>query len=468
MKQLSIFGLLVLILSGCNIQKTEKSNCEFLTNIPDGQIQCGTLEVPENYKNPQGKSITIAYAILKAEHATSKYPVIHLAGGPGGEALYDLNRWIDNPIREERDFIVFDQRGVGYSSPLPDIRQGIFGILAANLSIEEEYSQVYDTMQRYQQIAIEKGIAFDNYTTINNAADVNSLMQHLGYEKYVLYGESYGTRLARFVMDQFPERINSVILDSPATLEKDFLSMRLVNFSEALEKLFVFCENDESCNIQYPNIREDYIESIEALAKNPIEATIAGQSFFINPQDAIYLLRYQLYGSDAKTSTFSFINALKVRDTAVINASNEFLVNVIEKGNLSMFITTERYEEYDETLTELQFDSLYKNLPHLPSKLALFSSTHKGAKEWLSKTITPEEKTYGVLSIPTLIFVNQFDPVTPPQNIYVFEKSLKNAHLFVLDLTGHGVSSGCETRVMINFMNTPDGPFDSECLTLLK
>lgn len=49
-------------------------------------------------------------------------------------------------------------------------------------------------------------------------------MDHLGYEKYNLRGGSYGARLARFVLDYFPEKINSAIYESPAPYQNDYLT----------------------------------------------------------------------------------------------------------------------------------------------------------------------------------------------------------------------------------------------------
>jgi pimeloyl-ACP methyl ester carboxylesterase len=369
-------------------------------------------------------------------------------------------------MRETRDLIVFDQRGIGFSSPLPNPDLAIFKILAGNFSIKEESQLMSDTLSRYKQKCIDNKIALECYITSQSAADVNVLMENLGYHKYVLYGESYGTRLARAVMDKFPRRISCVIADAPAILEDDFLSLRIKNYNDGLEKIFSYCENDPDCKEKNPNIRKDYTNGVAALAKAPIELNIGGKPFFVNPQDALFMLRYQLYAPNSKASVPAFIKALKERDTNNLNASQQFLQGFVNSLNLSLFISTGRNEEYDAKKTDTYFDSLYSTLPNLPAKLGFFTSLYKASSNWHTKVLTTEEKKPKQSIIPTLIFVNKFDPVTPPKNGFIFKETLSNAKLFVLDLQGHGVTGDCATQVMIDFMSNPKGKIDTSCLPL--
>jgi pimeloyl-ACP methyl ester carboxylesterase len=439
----------------------------FLGDLHDAtDIVAGSILVPEDYEKPSGKKIRITYAVLKAKtQATKQYPVIHFTGGPGGESLAAIGRWVDNPIRDERDLIIFDQRGIGYSNKLTDMSEPVYKILASDLTIAQESKMTQDTISFYHKQLIDNDVCLECYTIFNNAADVNELMKKLGYEKYNLYGESYGTRLARVVMDRYGEKINSVILDAPAILNKDFLTFRLINFNNALEKLFMYCESDPNCSLQYPMLRQDYVEALKQLEQEPIEATLDDRPFFINPQDAIYLVRYHLYRFDALTSTPAFIQALKTKDIYSINASGQWLRSVIVSGNLSSFISAERHEEYDETLTENEFEALYKTLPHLPAKLGFFSSLHTAIKHWHSKSMIADERKLNVSTIPTIIFVNKYDPVTPPENGFDFAEKLSNSRLFVLDQAGHGATTACAREVMINFMNNTK-TFDSSCLNV--
>src|SRR5690606_1729857 len=86
----------------------------------DTAVQCGTVEVPENRAQPEGRRIEIFVALLPANTLTPRPdPLVILAGGPG-QAATSLatfaSRLID--VRRSRDIVLVDQRGTGRSTPL--------------------------------------------------------------------------------------------------------------------------------------------------------------------------------------------------------------------------------------------------------------------------------------------------------------------------------------------------------------
>ncbi len=82
------------------------------------------MTVPENYAEPDGRTIELFYLKLhSSSQSPAPDPLVYLAGGPGGAGSFDLSA---NPllyqnlnkIRERRDIIAYDQRGTGYSNYL--------------------------------------------------------------------------------------------------------------------------------------------------------------------------------------------------------------------------------------------------------------------------------------------------------------------------------------------------------------
>ena len=89
--------------------------------------------------------------------------------------------------------------------------------------------------------------------------------------------------------------------------------------------------------------------------------------------------------------------------------------------------------------------------------------------KWFDQELPMAERKFKSSAVPTLIFVNQYDPVTPPENGALFQKKLERSHLFVLDLGGHsGGDLGCKMQVMGQFMDKPEAKIDSSCLKLYK
>ncbi len=205
------------------------NDCEFLLHGEDdprprlGDIACGTLDVPENWSQPEGRRIQIGYLILKSTAAQPlPDPVVFLAGGPGSSPLTLAEIWAPffAGLRQERDVVFFDQRGTRLSSPLRC--EAYTKIMALELPPAEESggagtpvppaypSELTDSDQllrqaeaKYGPIAdacvqqiIATGVDLSQYTTVASATDVVALVKTLGYDDYNLYGISYGTRLA--------------------------------------------------------------------------------------------------------------------------------------------------------------------------------------------------------------------------------------------------------------------------------
>jgi pimeloyl-ACP methyl ester carboxylesterase len=79
------------------------------------------------------------------------------------------------------------------------------------------------------------------------------------------------------------------------------------------------------------------------------------------------------------------------------------------------------------------------------------------------------ERKFEKSDTPTLIFVNRYDPVTPPENGRLFMENLSQGHLLILDEGGHGQGNQqCKETVMIDFMNAPDSLPDVSCLNVYK
>src|SRR5690349_19091969 len=84
------------------------------------KIDCGQLIVPMRRDAPTQKTVFLSVAIIRSSSPTPlPDPVIYLAGGPGGSALAGVDMWTNppSPILENRDLILIDQRGTGYSGP---------------------------------------------------------------------------------------------------------------------------------------------------------------------------------------------------------------------------------------------------------------------------------------------------------------------------------------------------------------
>ncbi len=63
----------------------------------------------------------------------------------------------------------------------------------------------------------EIGPARGDFTTAESVADIEALRQAGGYEKLVLYGTSYGTKVALEYAERYPQHVEALVLDSTET-----------------------------------------------------------------------------------------------------------------------------------------------------------------------------------------------------------------------------------------------------------
>lgn len=437
------------------------------------RVKAGRLSVPENHANPEGRKISIAYAVLQRRNRASQAnPMILFTGGPGESSLAPglVNFLLEHPFLEDRDFILFDQRGIGYSSPLPDMSLDTFLVMAADADPTRERMLMDSVIQKYQELCAKGNIDPQYYNTPQNARDVGMLFEHLGYEKYNLFGGSYGTRLARVVQDQFPKYVHASILDSPSPLSGDFLINRLESYDLSLSRIFEYCDKTPDCRERYPGLKDSYFEAIAGLKENPITTSVNDSiDFVINAQDGIYLLRRLLYMGNAREKAPEMIGALKSGSGEILQEVLGFEWQITGALNMSMLLSVEKFENFNPENTESVIAEKYKKYPLIPVTLGYFDAIYQAGHGWHQASMPIDERKFGKSDTPTLIFVNRYDPVTPPENGRLFMENLSSGHLLILDEGGHGQGNQqCKEQVMMEFMNTPDLLPDVSCLNVYK
>ncbi|CAL8069282.1 unnamed protein product [Orchesella dallaii] len=131
-------------------------------------------------------------------------PVIYIHGGPGG-GIGDRDRRYFDP--EAYRIVLFDQRGAGKSTPA--------------FSLEEN----------------------DTWSLV---ADIEKLREHLGIEKWVVFGGSWGSTLALVYAEKHIDRVLAMVLRGIFTLRK--------------EELRWFYQ--EGASYLFPDRWEEYVEPI--------------------------------------------------------------------------------------------------------------------------------------------------------------------------------------------------------------
>jgi len=167
------------------------------------ELACGHLTVPLDYSGATPGVITLALHRHRAPVGDERSAVVALAGGPGQPALPFTEQFIRllGPIIATRDLIVFDQRGIGLSHPLSCHRF-------------EKALISGPPGPAIGQCAGQLGASRSDFTTAETVSDIEAIRQAGGYEKLVLYGTSYGTKVAERYAQTYPGHVEALVLDS--------------------------------------------------------------------------------------------------------------------------------------------------------------------------------------------------------------------------------------------------------------
>ncbi|MFZ1155428.1 MAG: alpha/beta hydrolase [Solirubrobacteraceae bacterium] len=172
-------------------------------------FSCATLNVPVDRSGAVAGTVGLNVERLQAGATPSQAALVALAGGPGQAAipLAGATAKLIAPALGTRDLLVFDQRGTGTSGPLA----------CSALESVEAFSTIGPAFERCaQQIGAQRG----SYTTQESVADIELIRQAAGYEKLVLFGVSYGTKVALEYAERYPQHVEALVLDSVVPTER--------------------------------------------------------------------------------------------------------------------------------------------------------------------------------------------------------------------------------------------------------
>ena len=168
-------------------------NCDLFKNQPN--VEFGFLHVPEDYSDPDGRYIKIAFQVVKSTVANPEPdPILIFAGGWGMPLLGSMRYVNEMPVKN-RDIILYDYRGTGYSTPAlcDDLGQKQWEIAQKDLDYEAFHEQLSQAFYSCLESLKAAGIDYRHYGTASKTIDAVKLIEQLGYEEVNLFGISNGT-----------------------------------------------------------------------------------------------------------------------------------------------------------------------------------------------------------------------------------------------------------------------------------
>lgn len=478
---LTFVVLIFALPSGADAQPTfEETDCTFFEPPRNVAVTCGFLTVPESRTDPSSTdTIRLPVVIFHAQSENpAPDPVVYLSGGPGGSALFELAFLYSafEPFTVDRDLIVFDQRGTGAAEPslaCPNIelypeRDGV------TLTDEELLEMELNDIEDCRQNLLNDGVDLANYTSVENAADVNDLRIALGYDEWNILGISYGTRLAQTVMRDFPEGVRSVILDSAYPLEEALYVSLAENAERAFRVLFDNCAADADCSGEFPDLESVFEATYAALEESPasldLSNPLTGESF----TDVVF------DGTEFTGTIFQLLYSTEILPLLPemiynINAGDYVFLELI----LGSFLISEDQVALGMNLAvqcneEVAFIDLDDFVASDNPIIADFASDGLDdatglltlCELWGPATPDPIENEAVLSDIPAFIMAGEYDPITPPEWGIQVSQNLANSYYAEYPSHGHGISitGDCPTDMAIAFLNDPTTAPDASCI----
>lgn len=442
----------------------EPALCAF--PVPSGyNPECGYLIVPENRARADSPLIRLHVAIFRSGTEAAD-PVVHLAGGPGSSSLevasYLFNRGLGS-ILNQRDFILFDQRGTGYSQPRLDCpeRSSVTGtLLERGLASPGNDQIILDAFRRCRDRLLGQGIDLTAYHSSASAADLHDLRLALGYDKLNLYAVSYGTRLALTLMRDHPEAVRSAVLDSVYPLQVNLYTALAPNAERAFNVFFANCAADAACNASYPDLRAVFYQLADQLNVNPVSLPFqaGGTSYTVRVDGALLIdvLFVGLYNPSVTAFMPQMIYDISRGDYGILR--DRLTLYFDTSSALGMQMSVQCAEEMPFNAPEEAYAAAQGVSPQIAAFYpASVQPLFVACKEWTTAVQDPRENLPVSSDIPALVLAGDHDPITPPGWGQLVSQNLSHAYFHEFPGHGHWVtrSSLCALSMALAFWNDP-------------
>ena len=448
-------------------------------------LRCVWVIVPIDRADPAVGNMGISAIVRPGTGGESLPPLTVLQGGPGG-ASSDLALVLaSRPYAQ----VLIDQRGVGFGS----FNSWCPELLGALVEMAEATSERADAIgsgaagECSDRLRQDPGFA--SISTAAHAADVVDVMAALGYERWLLYGVSYGTTIGLEVLRDAPAGLAGAVLDGlyPANLDAD--AAVAAGAERVIRELDAECSDDPVCSAILADAADGQTTTMESLlAKHidrfnadpvvvnlsadettmmePIDALINGDSV----AGAVFQMLYNEFTATLVPGVLAGLerppDADRVEELGLVTAPELVALIGIESASQQF------HSGAPSTFAAVACAEGLLHASGPPEGVSDFAAAVVG--EGLSKQCEPWAVAESPLpsepvqsDLPVLLISGWFDPITPPTFAEATAEHLPNATHIVSRTRGHGIwvwgYDSCIDRIVADFLAEPGTQLDTAC-----
>jgi pimeloyl-ACP methyl ester carboxylesterase len=423
-----------------------------------GSVECGVVIVPQDRLHAEGGTVKLAVAVFRAQSETpAPDPLIFLDGGPGARTLDSLAGGLGNlmtSINRERDVIIFDYRGMGYSDPA--------------LTCPERAGAADESWIAACRAQVEaQGVDVTDFTTRDNAADAADIVRALGYETYNIWGGSYGSSVAMTLLRDRPENIRAALVTALQPPQGDLQAETPVGIMRALDGISALCQADTACAQVFPGGLTAQLAAVVArLEAAPVAAPDAAGE--LNSIDLLVALSELLKddmnipvvpGLMAALYGEQYDFALPFANAATLPPDPLFPVGAwlsMRCTDSILATTPEAMEAALQTIDPAFHDPV----------IAIYALQVGWCEDWGARPPTNTDRLPAVTNTPVLIISGALDPFSSAAWLASTLETLPNGHGFMLPHHMHFViQNPCAAGLLTGFIDDPAHEPDASCLS---
>lgn len=409
---------------------------------------CGHVTVPLDPSGGTPGTITLAVRRHRAAVGEARDAVVALAGGPGQPALPFAESFVETlgPIASTRDLITFDQRGIGLSQPL-------------SCHAFENPRLYHSQGALVGACANQIGPRRSFYTSADTVADIEAIRVAGGYEKLVLYGTSYGTKVAEEYAQAYPGNVEALVLDSvvppngPDPLDR-------ATFEAVPRILRQLCVDRLCAHITREPVA-DLAKVVRKMRRAPLRGEVLDghghpHTVQVESEDLLGILVGSDFSPGTRAEVIPYVRAAANGDNAPLarlleDVSREGGGGGGEDSDGPLYFATTCEEQtfpwnraqkpalrLAEATRYIRALPASATAPFLPGDMLGFSDV-EGCAAWPFTTPAPAPAQSSLPDVPTLILSGANDLRTPTANAREVAAEIPDARLLVVPYAGHSV-----------------------------
>lgn len=454
-----------------------------------GNAACGTLTVPENRARPTGRTIELSVAVLPATSSSPRPdPIVWLAGGPGDDGLTEIGIVVEGELNRDRDVVFFSQRGTLTANPsLTCTEVDEFNGETLDKPFDGDVAKrayakaTLACKRRLQALGADLGA----YNTLESIADLEDLRTALGYEKWNVFGISYGTDYTLNYMRAYPQSIRAAGIDGvfPPPLAGGVSAW--TSAGEGIDAVFRACEAQDECRERYGDIGATFRALVRRYEQRPRTVRIKVPDL-ANPEvektvsvmiSGGMLVQWAVSpGTHRAREVPAAIDALARGDGTVIarmwaDRVNPAAYDILGNG-LFYGVSCGEWVPYESELDVVAAGrrafptfpvSILRNAPNL-------QFMRSNCAVWNVPPVASSVRDVTASAIPTLVMSAQYDAQTAPSFGPLVAQTLPNATVVELPNIAHvavgspsPVAKACAQQIVRDYFEVL-GDVDTSCI----